>query len=291
LDFDPGLLTSTLRLGAHVSTSGGVSSAFPRADAIGATAIQIFTKQAHQWHEPAIEEEERVRFRSARIESGMAFVSAHDSYLINLASPDPTLWMRSLVSFTSELRRCEALGVDALVSHPGNFMDDRAEGLVRNATAIALALGAVPGRTRLLMEGTAGTGTALGSSFEELARLMSLIPADVRGRVGVCLDTCHLYASGYDLVKDYDGVWSQFEEHLSYDLLGMMHLNDSKMPLGSRRDRHELIGEGCIGRKGFKHVMRDERLAHVPKVIETPKLDDPTATDTRMLKLLRRLAR
>jgi deoxyribonuclease-4 len=291
LDFDPGLLTSTLRLGAHVSTSGGVSSAFPRADAIGATAIQIFTKQAHQWHEPAIEEEERVRFRSARIESGMAFVSAHDSYLINLASPDPTLWMRSLVSFTSELRRCEALGVDALVSHPGNFMDDRAEGLVRNATAIALALGAVPGRTRLLMEGTAGTGTALGSSFEELARLLSLIPADVRGRVGVCLDTCHLYASGYDLVKDYDGVWSQFEEHLSYDLLGMMHLNDSKMPLGSRRDRHELIGEGCIGRKGFKHVMRDERLAHVPKVIETPKLDDPTATDTRMLKLLRRLAR
>jgi deoxyribonuclease-4 len=291
LDFDPGLLTSTLRLGAHVSTSGGVSSAFPRADAIGATAIQIFTKQAHQWHEPAIEEEERVRFRSARIESGMAFVSAHDSYLINLASPDPTLWMRSLVSFTSELRRCEALGVDALVSHPGNFMDDRAEGLVRNATAIGLALGAVPGRTRLLMEGTAGTGTALGSSFEELARLLSLIPADVRGRVGVCLDTCHLYASGYDLVKDYDGVWSQFEEHLSYDLLGMMHLNDSKMPLGSRRDRHELIGEGCIGRKGFKHVMRDERLAHVPKVIETPKLDDPTATDTRMLKLLRRLAR
>jgi deoxyribonuclease-4 len=291
LDFDPGLLTSTLRLGAHVSTSGGVSSAFPRADAIGATAIQIFTKQAHQWHEPAIEEEERVRFRSARIESGMAFVSAHDSYLINLASPDPTLWMRSLVSFTSELRRCEALGVDALVSHPGNFMDDRAEGLVRNATAIGLALGAVPGRTRLLMEGTAGTGTALGSSFEELARLMSLIPADVRGRVGVCLDTCHLYASGYDLVKDYEGVWSQFEEHLSYDLLGMMHLNDSKMPLGSRRDRHELIGEGCIGRKGFKHVMRDERLAHVPKVIETPKLDDPTATDTRMLKLLRRLAR
>jgi deoxyribonuclease-4 len=232
-----------------------------------------------------------VRFRSARIESGMAFVSAHDSYLINLASPDPTLWMRSLVSFTSELRRCEALGVDALVSHPGNFMDDRAEGLVRNATAIALALGAVPGRTRLLMEGTAGTGTALGSSFEELARLLSLIPADVRGRVGVCLDTCHLYASGYDLVKDYDGVWSQFEEHLSYDLLGLMHLNDSKMPLGSRRDRHELIGEGCIGRKGFKHVMRDERLAHVPKVIETPKLDDPTATDTRMLKLLRRLAR
>ena len=106
----------------------------------------------------------------------------------------------------------------------------------------------------------------------------------------MCLDTCHLYAAGYDLVKDYDGVWSRFEEHLSYDQLGMMHLNDSKMPLGSRRDRHELIGEGCIGRKAFRRIMRDERLAQVPKVIETPKLDDATATDRRMLKLLRSLA-
>jgi deoxyribonuclease-4 len=112
----------------------------------------------------------------------------------------------------------------------------------------------------------------------------------VRGRGGVCLDTCHLYASGYDIVKDYDGVWTQYEEHLSHDLLGMMHLNDSKTPLGSRRDRHELIAEGCIGRKAFRRIMRDDRLAGVPKVIETPKLDDPTATDTRMLKLLRKLA-
>ena len=278
-------------LGAHVSTSGGVASAFPRAAAIGATAIQVFTKQASQWREPAIEEEERVRFRSAHAQSGILFISAHDSYLINLASPDPVLWTRSLVSFTCELRRCEALGIDAVVSHPGNFMDDRAEGLARNASAIGVALGAVPGRTRLLMELTAGTGTALGSSFEELARLLALIPREVRGRVGVCIDTCHLYAAGYDIVKDYDGVWSQFEEHLSYDLLGMMHLNDSKMPLGSRRDRHELIGEGCIGRKAFRRLMRDERLAQVPKVIETPKLDDHTATDLRMLKLLRRMAR
>lgn len=280
-----------LLLGAHVSTSGGVASAFPRAAAIGATAIQVFTKQASQWREPAIDEEERVRFRSAHIQSGIRYISAHDSYLINLASPDPVLWTRSLVSFTCELRRCEALGIDAVVSHPGNFMDDRAEGLARNAAAIGVALGTVPGRTQVLMELTAGTGTALGSSFEELARLRSLIPREVRGRVGVCIDTCHMYAAGYDIVKDYDGVWSQFEEHLSFDLLGMMHLNDSKMPLGSRRDRHELIGEGCIGRKAFRRLMRDERLAHIPKVIETPKLDDHTATDLRMLKLLRRMSR
>ena len=277
-------------LGAHVSTSGGVATALPRAAAIGATAIQIFTKQAHQWREPAIDDEERKRFRSGRAASRLVYISAHDSYLINLASPDPVLWTRSLISFTCELRRCKALGLDALVSHPGNFMDDRAEGLARNATAIGLALGAVPGRTRLLLELTAGTGTALGSSFEEMATLISLIPKGVRKRVGVCIDTCHVFAAGYDLVGDYEGVWTQFEEHLGFGLLGMLHLNDSKMPMGSRRDRHELIGEGQIGPKVFRRIMTDPRLAAIPKVIETPKLGDATATDLRMLNLLRRMA-
>jgi deoxyribonuclease-4 len=279
-----------LLLGAHVSTSGGVARAIPRAEAIGATAIQIFTKVASQWREPAIDEEERARFRTGRAASRIAFANAHDSYLINLASPDPVLWSRSLVSFTCELKRCEALGLDALVSHPGNFMDDRAEGLARNAAAIGLALGTVPGRTRLLLEMTAGTGTALGSSFEEMATLRSLVPREERHRVGVCIDTCHLFAAGYDIVNDYEGVWSQFEEHLGFDRLGMLHLNDSKMPLASRRDRHELIGEGCIGRKAFRRVMTDPRFVDIPKVIETPKLDDATRTDRRMLQLLRRLA-
>lgn len=200
------------------------------------------------------------------------------------------LWARSLVSFISELRRCEALGLDALVSHPGNYMDDRNEGLVRNAVAIGIALGIVPGRTRLLMEMTAGTGTALGRSFEEMAMLISLIPAAVRGRVGVCVDTCHLFAAGYDIVNDWDGVWSRFDDVIGFSMLGMLHLNDSKMPLGSHRDRHELIGEGCIGRSAFQRVMTDPRLATVPKVIETPKLNDATKTDGRMLRLLRRLA-
>jgi deoxyribonuclease-4 len=277
-------------LGAHVSTSGGVTSAFPRAEAIGATAIQIFTKQAHQWHEPAIADEERAEFRRLREASSIVHANAHDSYLINLASPDPMLWTRSLVSFTSELRRCEALGLDALVSHPGNFMDDRDEGLARNAAAIGIALGAVPGRTRLLMEMTAGTGTALGSSFEEMAMLLSLIPAEVRPRVGVCVDTCHLFAAGYDLVHDYDNVWDRFDDVIGFRLLGMLHLNDSKMPLGSRRDRHELIGKGCLGTGPFQRVMTDRRMTGIPKVIETPKLDDATRTDGRMLKLLRRFS-
>ena len=284
-------MRSTLLLGAHVSTSGGVASAFPRAAAIGATAIQIFTKQASQWREPAISEEERANFRSARESSGVLQINAHDSYLINLASPNAMLWTRSLVSFTSELRRCEALGLDALVSHPGNFIDDRNEGLARNAAAIGIALDTVPGRTRLLMEMTAGTGTALCSSFDEMAMLLSLIPAAVRGRVGVCVDTCHIFAAGYDLVTDYDGVWSRFDEHIGFGLLGMLHFNDSKAPLGAHRDRHELIGEGQIGKAVFRRLMKDPRLVGIPKVIETPKLDDATATDRRMLKLLRGFAR
>ena len=252
--------------------------------------MQIFTKQASQWREPAIDDEERAKFRELRESSGVLHTCAHDSYLINLASPDPMLWTRSLVSFTSELRRCEALGLDALVSHPGNFMDDRLEGLARNAAAIGIALDTVPGRTRLLMEVTAGTGTALGSSFEEMAMLISLIPAAVRSRVGVCVDTCHVFAAGYDIVKDYDGVWSQFDEHIGFGMLGMIHLNDSKTPLGARRDRHELIGEGCIGPGAFRRIMTDPRFAGIPKVIETPKLQDTIATDRRMLKVLRGFA-
>ncbi len=283
-------LVRMLLLGAHVSTSGGVTSALPRAAAIGATAIQIFTKVASQWREPAIDDEERARFRAERAASRIVHANAHDSYLINLASPDPVLWSRSLISFTCELKRCEALGLDALVSHPGNFMDDRAEGLARNAAAIGLALGTVPGKTRLLMELTAGTGTALGSSFEELATLLRLIPGSERHRVGVCIDTCHVFAAGYDIVNDYEGVWHQFEEHLGFRLLGMLHLNDSRMPMGSRRDRHELIGKGCIGAQTFQRLMTDPRFTGIPKVIETPKLDDATRTDRRMLNLLRRFA-
>ncbi|HEX6317039.1 MAG TPA: deoxyribonuclease IV [Gemmatimonadaceae bacterium] len=273
-------------LGAHVSTSGGVSTAFSRAKAIGATAIQIFTKVASQWREPAISEEERAAFRAARDSSGIAHVNAHDSYLINLASPNSMLWTRSLVSFTCELRRCEALGLDALVSHPGNYIDDRDDGLARNAAAIGIALATVPGNTRLLMELTAGSGTALGSTFEEIAMLLSLIPADVRPRVGVCVDTCHLLAAGYDIVHDYDGVWRHFDEVIGFSLLGVVHLNDSKLPLESRRDRHELIGRGFIGTEPFRRLMNDPRFSGIPKVIETPKLTDATRTDRRMLRLL-----
>lgn len=278
-------------LGAHVSTAGGVSSSLPRARAVGATAMQIFTKQCSQWKEPLIDDATGTRFQQSAREISLGSTNAHDSYLINLASPDAALWTRSLISFVCELKRCRALGLDLLVSHPGNYMDDRQSGIARNAEAISMALELVPGRTRLLLETTAGSGTALGANFEELAAIIAGVAEPDRARIGVCVDTCHVFAAGYDLVNDYDGVWARFSDTLGMERLGLMHLNDSKTPCGSRRDRHELIGEGSLGVGVFRRLMTDDRLAAIPKVIETPKLDDPEKTDRRMLRRLRRYAR
>ncbi|MGI8618425.1 MAG: deoxyribonuclease IV [Gemmatimonadaceae bacterium] len=274
-------------LGAHTSIAGGTAQAPPRAKAIAATAMQIFTKQANRWAERECLAEECETFIAAMAETGVAATSAHDSYLINLASPDPVLRARSIESFVCELKRTEALRIDCLVSHPGNFMDDRASGIARNAEAIAIALERVPGRAMLLLELTAGGGTVLGSTFEDMAELVAAIPESVRAQVGVCFDTAHVFAAGYDLITDYDGVWKRFDDVVGRERLRMMHLNDSKVPLGSRRDRHELIGEGAIGAGPFRRIMNDDRLASIPKVIETPKLDDHEATDRRMLQLLR----
>jgi deoxyribonuclease-4 len=198
---------------------------------------------------------------------------------------------RSVDSFAAELARCEALGIHFLVSHPGNYMDERASGLARNADGIAQALAMVPGRTVLCLETTAGAGTVLGATFEELAWLIEHLTAEQQARVGVCVDTCHAYSAGYDLVNDYDGVLARFDDVVGLGRLRVLHLNDSKTPFASRRDRHELIAEGSLGEAPFRRIMTDERLAAVPKVIETPKLDDATATDSRMLERLRGYAR
>lgn len=274
-------------LGAHVSTAGGVAQAPPRAQAIDATALQIFTKQANRWAERACDDAEAAGFREALGATGVRATVSHDSYLINLASPDDALRARSVESFAAELARCEALGIDHLVSHPGNYMDGREAGIARNAEGIAEALARVPGRTVLCLETTAGAGTVLGRTFEEIAEIIARLPAEQQGRVGVCLDTCHAYSAGYDLVGDYDGVWARFDDVLGMDRLRVLHLNDSKFPLGSRKDRHELIGEGTLGEGPFRRVMTDERLREVPKILETPKGDDATATDARMMERLR----
>ncbi len=274
-----------------MSSQGGVHRAPARAARIGATACQLFTKTPNQWREPAIDEETREAFRREWARSGVRVILAHDSYLINLASPDPTLSSRSVRSFIAELERCERLGIPYLVSHPGNYLDDRTRGLARNAANYARCLERVPGRVMVLLETTAGSGTALGSRFEELAELRDRIPEPQRSRIAYCADTCHLYAAGYDLRRAYDAVWDRWDAVLGLDRLRCLHLNDSKTPFQSHRDRHELIGQGTLGPEPFRRLMRDPRFRHVPKIIETPKGDDPVATDRRMLRRLRGYAR
>lgn len=277
----------TLLLGAHVSSAGGTPAAPPRAHAIGATVMQLFTKQAARWAERDCAEAECSDFATAVAARGVVSVTTHDSYLINLASPDDVLRRRSLDSFVAELRRSTALGAAHLVSHPGNYMSDRASGIARNADAITEALDRVPGATVLCLETTAGAGTALGASFDELAAIIESVPGPHRSRLAVCVDTCHVHSAGYDLVNDYEGVWSRFGDTLGLERLRVLHLNDSKTPFNSRRDRHELIAEGSLGETPFRRLMNDERFAAVPKIIETPKLDDAETTDRRMLARLR----
>ena len=279
-----------LLLGAHVSSAGGVPNAPGRAGAIGATAMQMFSKMANRWAERDCVDTECVEYRAALARPAVVATAVHDSYLINLASPDPFLQLRSTISFISELKRCEALGVQFLVSHPGNYMDDRASGIDRNVDGIVAGLECVPGHTVLLLETTAGSGTSLGASFEEMAALLDRVPRDLQHRIAVCADTAHVFAAGYDLAGDFDAVWARFDDVIGLHRLRMLHLNDSKLPWGSRRDRHELIGEGAIGADAFRRIMTDARFARVPKVIETPKLDDPETTDRRMLDLLRSFA-
>ena len=283
----PKRIAHTDLLGAHVSTAGGVATAPARGVAIGATALQLFTKTPNQWREPEISAETAEAYRTELKKSGIRSVVAHDSYLINLASPDEVLRARSMTSFMAELTRCNRLGVPAVVSHPGNFLDDHDAGIRRNAAAITSCLERVAGPVMVLLETTAGTGTALGRTFEELAQIRELIPAPHQERIGFCADTCHLYAAGYDLVRDYDGVWDAWDRVLGFALLRCVHLNDSKTPMGARRDRHELIAEGTLGAEPFRRIMRDPRFDGIPKLLETPKGDDMVTNDKRMLKRLR----
>jgi deoxyribonuclease-4 len=274
-------------LGAHVSTAGGPQTAPPRGVDIGATAIQLFTKTPNQWREPVLSDATIAAYRQAWTDSGLGVAVSHDSYLINLASPDAALRKRSIASFTAELVRCTQLGVPYVVSHPGNFMDDRDAGLTRNAAGYAECIDAVPGPVMVLLETTAGTGTALGSTFDELAELRARMPAAVQARVGYCADTCHLYAAGYDLVKDYDGVWDAFDRLCGLERLRCLHLNDSKTPFASHRDRHELIAEGSLGAEPFRRIMNDPRMRGVAKILETPKSEDMVTNDRKMLARLR----
>lgn len=279
-------------LGAHVSTTGGCYLAHQRAVEIGSRVVQIFTKQPQRWADPAVTEESVAAFRAEREKHGTRVVVSHASYLPNLATPDPGLLERSLRAEVAELQRCSAYGINYLVEHPGNATDgDRARGVHQNADAIGRALREAGGETDFLIETTAGAGQVLGSTFEEIAELIAGVPDDVRLRVGVCLDTCHVYAAGYDLVNEYEAVMAHFHDTIGFARLKLFHLNDSQGALGSRRDRHAWIGEGALGPEPFRRIVLDERFRHIPKILETPKGEDHVAADRHNLSVLRSLRR
>lgn len=275
-------------IGAHVSNSKGVFNAPGRAAERASRVLQLFTKMASRWAEPEITPEDAARFRAECATHGITFSAAHDSYLINLATAEPLLFARSCDSFRRELARCHILGLDALVTHPGNATDgDKTRGLAQNADAIGEALAADLGTTRVLFETTAGSGTALGARFEELAELIRRIGPALSHRVGVCVDTCHVWAAGYDLVERYDEVIAELADVVGLEQIRLFHLNDSVGGLGSRRDRHAHIGEGLLGDAVFSRIVNDERFQAVPKVIETPKDDDVLGTDRKNIARLR----
>ncbi len=289
-DGAPAAPTPADELGAHVSTAGGVQNAPARAAEIGSRVLQLFTKQPSRWAEPVIDDAAARAFAAARRTHGIGAMAAHDAYLINLASPDDTLRARSFAAFREELVRCERLGVPFLVSHPGSATDgDRASAIDRNADELTRALESEPGHTIVLLETTAGCGSALGARLEELATLRARVGAGVRGRVGFCVDTCHVWAAGYDLRDDYAGVTATMDELLGREHVRLFHLNDSVGGLGSRRDRHAHIGAGALGERAFAALVRDARYADVPKLLETPKDGDAVSADRRNLALLRAL--
>jgi deoxyribonuclease-4 len=288
-----------LRIGAHMSVAGGVSKAVDRAVVHGCEALQIFTKNANQWRGKPLEPAEIRRFRERIEQTGITPVVSHASYLINLATTLPVLREQSIAAFVDEIDRAEALGLLGVVIHPGTCTagpDDEALRLI--ADAIRVAFKARPrGRTMVLLEHTAGQGRTLGYRFEHLAAVIR----HLRGskRVGVCLDTCHLVASGYDITTEagYRDTFEQFDRIVGVERLKAFHGNDSKRPCGSRVDRHEHIGQGCLGLEPFRWLLHDARFTGLPILIETEKthgaekkgtvVADPL--DVRNLETLRRL--
>jgi deoxyribonuclease-4 len=274
--------------GAHVSTAGGVDKAPERAVEIGSVCLQLFTKQPNRWAEPEVTDELAAAYGSAAAAHSIRVAGSHDSYLINLASPNPALWKRSLGSFRRELERSQTLGLDFLVTHPGNATDgDLESGIQRNAEGLTLALESVTGTTRVLLELTAGGGTTVGGSYEHLAAILGEIPGALQPRLGVCFDTCHAFSAGYDLTGDYLGVWTAFDDLLGLERLSLFHMNDSKNPFGSRKDRHEHLGKGSLGPEPFRKIVQDDRFKEIPKILETPKEPEPVANDRRNLSFLR----
>jgi deoxyribonuclease-4 len=266
-----------------MSIAGGLPLAVDRAVVNGCEALQIFSKSSNQWRARALPEDEVRSFRAKVEQASLAGVVAHASYLINLGTPDPVLRSRSLDAFGEEVDRAEALGLAGVVIHPGCYTTGtEARGLRLVASAVARVLKARrQGRALVILEHTAGQGTSLGWRFEHLARMIEHL--DGHPRVAICLDTCHLWAAGYDLATDegYRETFESFDRLVGLDRLRVFHVNDSKKDRGSRRDRHDHIGKGTIGLEAFRRLLNDPRFARLPMILETPKTEGkrPTSVD------------
>jgi len=278
-------------LGAHMSISGGLEKALLRGEACGCQVIQIFTRNPNQWGCSPLSSKEIDAFHAARIQTSIMPVAAHDSYLINLASPHPENRRRSLEALQDELARTDRLGIPCVVIHPGAHMG---EGEHKGIRRIAEGLNRIFDhdshlRVHILLETTAGQGTSLGYRFEHLAEIIR--QTESQERLGVCLDTCHIFAAGYDIRTRpaYLKTMRRFDAILGIQHLHLIHLNDSKRDLGSRVDRHAHIGKGCIGLAAFGFFMNDKRLRNIPKIIETEKGTDGTDWDRINLECLRGL--
>ncbi len=282
------------RFGAHMSMAGGYDRAVRSAHAVGFETVQLFTKSNNQWKAAALTDAHISAFRAAIIETGVGTPVAHNSYLINLASPDDTLWARSIDAMTIEVERAEALGIEDLVAHPGAHTGSGEEAGLRR---ISEGLDEVHRRTRgvrvkIDLETTAGQGSCLGARFEHLGTILGLVAEPER--LGICGDTCHIFAAGYSLdeVDGYDGTMDAMEGAVGVGRLRVWHLNDSLRERGSRVDRHAGIGRGAIGLGAFLRLVNDPRWSGLPLILETPKEDEADEPlDAVNLRLLQSLAR
>ncbi len=280
-------------LGAHMSIAGGVGNAFVRGKTVGCECMQIFTKSSNQWMARPLAEEDIKGFKKNRKDTGVWPVVAHNSYLINLASPDNDLYEKSIDAMLIEMERAEALGLPYIIMHPGAHVGS---GEDAGLASVADALNLLFERTKdynvsLLLETTAGQGTVLGYRFEHIRAIIDKVKDDKR--IGVCLDTCHSYAAGYDIKKRYDAVFKEFDKIIGLERLKAFHLNDTLKVLGSRVDRHWHIGKGELGLETFERLMRDERFKELPMILETPKGMDENGNDMDVVNLgiLRKLRR
>lgn len=287
------------RLGAHMSIAGGMPLAVERALSVGATALQVFVKSSNQWAARPFADGEVAEFRRAARGAGIAaHVIAHASYLINLASADDALWERSIEALAVEVERSAALAIPALVLHPGSPRDQGTEfGLSRVALGLDRVLvphGSVAKRREgvtILLEVTAGQGATLGRTFEELGAIVTR--ARSADRIGVCFDTCHALAAGYEFRTEagYRSTFAALDRAVGLERLRAIHLNDSKGELGCRKDRHEHIGKGTVGLEAFARILNDRRFSGIPMVLETPKDEKTLAEDRENLSVLRGLVR